>query len=179
MVLPDLTAFESVGIYLDKEWLEALLIEFPNISTHQHILPHFLVSDLKQSADPQTFLPPDILEKHNVTISGPFVLQIYRVEDIGLSALSQIYKIEDSKHGQQIREAINEEEQQDLGFEEQIDNNELVGKKHTCKLILEDGAGRRCFGFELKPIDGICVGMRLGQKVYTLATENFRPSRLW
>ena len=37
--------------------------------------------------------------------------------------------------------------------------------KSMCKVVLEDGNGQRVYAMEVKPIEGIKVGMSLGAKV--------------
>lgn len=37
--------------------------------------------------------------------------------------------------------------------------------KSICKVLLEDGRGERVYGMEVKPLEGIQVGMQLGCKV--------------
>jgi RecQ mediated genome instability protein len=170
-----LAHFASKQLHLSNTYISALVnsIHPLPITVSPALLANFhtsfLNSSLKQSASPQSFLPPSVPNQHGVSISGPTLVQIIHVQDIGTSRLAQLEALEKSitEAGPQGRRVV------DLPADEEADDNPMangtneglsVGKS-ICKVLLEDGRGERVYGMEVKPIEGIKVGMSLGCKV--------------
>lgn len=101
-------------------------------------------------------------------------MQVVAVEDVGVSRVEQIDKIEMAERGemQRGREVIRVVPEGDGvgtqaggGGEAQV---EQKGKTGPCKVLLEDAGGRRVYGIELKAVEGIKGDMAIGAKVCSL-----------
>jgi hypothetical protein len=173
-----LTHFASKQLHLSPNYISTLLasIHPPPTTVTPHLLANlhasFLNTALQQSAAPQSFLPRSVSSQHNISIPGPTLVQIIHVQDIGTSRLAQLEALEKAitEAGPQGRRVI------DLPADEEGDDNNVangpneeinVGKS-ICKILVEDGSGERVYGMEVKPIEGIKVGMSLGCKVAIL-----------
>ena len=96
------------------------------------------------------------------------------MQDIGTSRLAQLEALEKAINdaGPQGRRVV------DLPAEEEREGEEATAEglnvgKSVCKLLLEDGKGERAYGMEVKPIEGIKVGMSLGCKVFSCGLKSF------
>lgn len=178
-----LAYFAQKQIHLSQRYIASLLTTF-TIAPPPPILPAatlstfytaFLNSTLQQSASPQSFLPRSLANQHNTTVSGSTLVQVIHVQDIGTSRLAQLEAVEKALNeaGPQGRRVIDlpvEEEGDDANAQNNPQNEvneEISVGKSICKLLLEDGKGERVYGMEVKPIEGIKVGMSLGCKVFT------------
>jgi RecQ-mediated genome instability protein 1 len=94
----------------------------------------------------------------------PIPVQVVGVEDLGRSKMEQIEALEavergETKRGRELIRVVREEgEERGHGGEEE----RTAG---PCRLILQDAAGVRVYGIELKPVEGIKLGMFIGTKV--------------
>jgi hypothetical protein len=128
----------------------------------------FYEAPLSQSAATTSYLPPNIIEKHNIAIPGPILVEIIHVQDIGLSRIAQLEALEkwENEHGPQGRQVVDlppTEQDDDVG--ETVSAKDSSIGKGMCKVLFEDGGGQQCYGMEVKPIDEVRVGMALGCKV--------------
>ena len=90
------------------------------------------------------------------------------MQDIGTSRFAQLEALEKAieEAGPQGRRVI------DLPATEETEEHLQHGMegiyvgKSICKVLVEDGRGQRVYGMEVKPIEGIKVGMSLGCKVF-------------
>lgn len=113
----------------------------------------------------------------SVTLPGPIAVQVMAVEDVGVSRVEQIDKIEMAERGeiQRGREVIRVVPEGD-GVGTQAGGGGVAGqaeqkvKTGPCKVLLEDAGGRRVYGIELKPVEGIKSDMAIGAKVCSLIT---------
>jgi len=180
-----LAHFASQNILLSERFITALLTSIrPPPSTITPALlstvnTSFLNDSLQTSAAPESFLPANLAQKHNITIPGPALVQAIHVEDIGLSRLAQLEALEKAvtERGPQGLRVV--DLPPDEGEEERpVANGEAEGiniGKSMCKVVLEDGKGQRVYAMEVKPTEGIKVGMSLGIKVPPpkIEKENF------
>ena len=88
--------------------------------------------------------------------------------DIGTSRLAQLEALEKAitEAGPQGRRVVDlpvDEEGEEQPMQNGVEG--LSVGKSVCKVLLEDGRGERVYGMEVKPIEGIKVGMSLGCKV--------------
>jgi RecQ-mediated genome instability protein 1 len=170
-----LAHFTSKHLALSERYIASLLtaIRPPPTTTTPALLTTlqttFLQTPLHQSAAPQSHLPPLLPQKHDVTVPGPVLVQVIHVEDIGMSRLAQLEALEKvtterGPQGLRVVDLPAEEEDERAGVQNGVGEEVSIGKS-MCKVLLEDGAGQRVYGMEVKPIEGIKVGMPLGTKV--------------
>lgn len=89
-------------------------------------------------------------------------MQVVAVEDVGVSRVEQIDRIEMGERGevQRGREVVR------VVLEEGVEGGEGTQRKTgPCKVLLEDAGGRRVYGVELKAVEGIKGDMAIGAKV--------------
>ena len=99
------------------------------------------------------------------------------MQDIGTSRLAQLEALEKAitEAGPQGRRVVDLPVDEE-GEEQPMQNGGIEGLsvgKSVCKVLIEDGRGERVFGMEVKPIEGIKVGMSLGCKVCSLGFERW------
>ena len=136
----------------------------------------FLTSWLQRSAAPRSYLPADLPTQHNVSITGPTLVQVIHIQDIGISRLAQLEALEKAineqgPRGRRVIDLPPEEEGEENPTQNCAANDGLSVDKSICKVLLEDGRGERVYGMEVKPIEGIKVGMTLGCKVALFHTR--------
>ncbi|MCJ1274067.1 hypothetical protein MMC21_001861 [Puttea exsequens] len=127
-----------------------------------------LASDLTTSLAPSSgiCLPEDV---HNVNVKerrlglSPIALQVLAIEDMSKSRWEQIEAIEALERGEGTKgreiirvTATEDDEDADAGVQK-------GGGPH--KLLLQDAAGRRVHGIELKAVEGVGLGMNIGCKI--------------
>ena len=127
-----------------------------------------LASDITTTltASPSTCFPQDAHDANvkERRLSGSVAVQVLAVEDMSKSRWEQIEAIEELERGEGtrgreiIRVAAAEEDDGGAGAPVQ-----RGGGPH--KLLLQDAAGRRVYGIELKGLEGVGVGMSIGCKV--------------
>ncbi|KAI9772073.1 MAG: hypothetical protein M1840_001361 [Geoglossum simile] len=94
----------------------------------------------------------------------PIPVQVVGVEDLGRSKMEQIEALEavergETKKGRELIRVVREEgEERGHGREEE----RTAG---PCRLILQDAAGVRVYGIDLKPVEGVKLGMFIGTKI--------------
>jgi len=170
-----LAHFASKHILLSERFIATLLTSIhPPPSTITPALlstinTSFLNNPLHTSAAPESFLPANLPQKHNITITGPALVQTIHVEDIGLSRLAQLEALEKAvtergPQGLRVVDLPADEEGEEGPVASSAAEGIAIGKS-MCKVVLEDGNGQRVYAMEVKPIEGIKVGMSLGAKV--------------
>ncbi|KAF3941157.1 hypothetical protein ABW19_dt0203542 [Dactylella cylindrospora] len=160
------------SILPSQSWLTTFLsTQKPNLpfqSLCQTALFRLLASEITTSVQgtPGGTFPANILDitAPSRTLKGPIPVQIVGIEDIGHSKLSQLEAIESSERGEktkgkEIIRIVPGEEDTDP------DNLGLSGVRGPHKLLLEDAKGVRVYGIELKPINGVSIGMNIGSKM--------------
>ncbi|KAF6241109.1 hypothetical protein HO173_000903 [Letharia columbiana] len=152
-------------------WLSAFLTTqrpttpFPALT--QTACFRLLASDITQSltTTPSTCFPQDV---HNVNLKerrlgGSIAVQVLAVEDMSKSRWEQIEAIEalergEGTKGREIIRVAATVEDDSAGATVQ-----KGGGPH--KLLLQDAAGRRVYGIELKGLEGVGLGMSIGCKM--------------
>jgi RecQ-mediated genome instability protein 1 len=178
-----LAHFTSKHLALSDRYITSLLTAIrppPTTSTPALLTTlqtTFLQTPLHQSAAPQSHLPPSLPQKHDTSIPGPTLVQVIHVEDIGMSRLAQLEALEKviterGPQGLRVVELPPEEEDEGRAVQNGVGEGVSIGKS-MCKVLLEDGAGQRVYGMEVKSIEGIKVGMPLGTKVPSSPFEAF------
>lgn len=171
-----LAHFASKQIHLSNTFISALLnsIHPPPTTMNPALLASFhtsfLNSSLLQSAAAQSQLPFSLPSEHNISLPGPTLVQVIHVQDIGTSRLAQLEALEKAiteagPQGRRVVDLPDDEEGDDNPTQNGTNEGLSVGKS-ICKVLLEDGRGERVYGMEVKPIEGIKVGMSLGCKVF-------------
>lgn len=171
-----LAHFAAKQLHLSNTYVSTLLnsIYPPPTTIHPALLANFhtsfLNSSLYQSASPQSYLPFSLPTQHNISLSGPTLVQVIHVQDIGTSRLAQLEALEKAiteagPQGLRVVDLPADEEGDDNPTQNGTNDGLSVGKS-ICKVLLEDGRGERVYGMEVKPIEGIKVGMSLGCKVF-------------
>lgn len=177
----------SLHLHPRPTWLTQTLSSQRQLPTGPALLAslkfRILASDITESLQPHANLcfPPathdgDVI---SVTLPGPIAVQVVAVEDVGVSRVEQIDKIEMAERGeiQRGREVIRVVPELD-GVGTQVEGGGGAGVGHgeqkvktgPCKVLLEDAGGRRVYGIELKPVEGIKSDMAIGAKVGSLIT---------
>ncbi|KAL0631931.1 hypothetical protein Q9L58_009185 [Maublancomyces gigas] len=169
----------SLHLHPRPTWLTQTLSSQRQLPTGPALLAslkfRILASDITESLQPHANLcfPPtthdgDVI---SVTLPGPIAVQVVAVEDVGVSRVEQIDKIEMAERGeiQRGREVIRVVPEID-GVETQVEGGgvgqgEQKVKTGPCKVLLEDAGGRRVYGIELKPVEGIKSDMAIGAKL--------------
>jgi RecQ-mediated genome instability protein 1 len=157
--------------------------EFLNtLMTGQRALPPLpaLIATAKVRLLSSDFTQPHVLDSRTLTfppnitnpaikelkLAGPIPVQILGVEDISKSRWEQIEAIEAHERGETTkgREVIR------VAVAEEGDNGAPAlppvargGGPH--KLVLQDVKGQRVYGFELKPVSKVEMGMNIGTKM--------------
>ena len=126
-----------------------------------------LASDITTSliTSPSTCFPQDVHDANikERRLSGSIAVQVLAVEDMSKSRWEQIEAIEalergEGTRGREIIRVAAAEDDDAAGATVQ-----KGGGPH--KLLLQDAAGRRVYGIELKGLEGVGVGMSIGCKV--------------
>lgn len=135
-----------------------------------------LASNFRETlhATTQTCFPEDVHDKHNSVLTGPIAVQIVDISDMGTSLMEQLERIEmgergESKKGHVITRIVEDEGVGEgsapaaTALQKAAEARAKAGGPH--KLLLEDAAGRRAYGLEIKPIEGVSTAMAMGAKV--------------
>ena len=152
------------------EWLSKFLSKQRPSTPVQSLVQtaHFrlLASDITSSLSPHECFPADVSNPQirERKLQASIVIQILGVEDISRSRWEQIEAIEAIERGEGtrgreiIRVAATEEEDDGSG-------GNVGPKGGVHKLHLQDAAGNQVYGLELKPIEGVGLGMNIGCKI--------------
>lgn len=112
-------------------------------------------------------------------------MQVVAVEDVGVSRVEQIDRIEMAERGeiQRGREVIRVVPEGDgVGTQAGTGQGEQKVKTGPCKVLLEDAGGRRVYGIELKVVEGVKSDMAIGAKVCSLLApvgSRIRTYQMW
>jgi RecQ-mediated genome instability protein 1 len=162
---------ESKGLRLADAWLNTFL------STQSSAVP---VSSLKQTAmyrvlhsdiattmqtGPGVVFPANILDASipERKLQGVIPVQVMDIEDIGRSKWGQVEALEAIERGEmtQGREIIRFVPGEDEGSEQPSQ----LPSAGPHKVLLQDAAGCRVYGFELSPVQGVNLNMAIGTKL--------------
>lgn len=171
-------------------WLTQTLTSQRQLPTGPALLAslkfRILASDITESLQPHANLcfPPSANDANaaSVTLPGPIAVQVVAVEDVGVSIVEQIDRIEMAERGeiQRGREVIRVVPEGD-GVGAQAGTEQKV-KTGPCKVLLEDAGGRRVYGIELKVVEGVKSDMAIGAKVCSLFApidSRIRTYQMW
>jgi RecQ-mediated genome instability protein 1 len=134
-----------------------------------------LASDITTSLQPYAnlCLPPTLprAAPQSLTISSDgIVVQVLDIVDVTSSradALDRLEMVErgETMRGREIVRVAPAEADGDGEEDTTAGAGAKKGGKSMHKLLLQDAAGRRIYGFELAPIAGVKVGMNIGAKI--------------
>lgn len=113
-------------------------------------------------------------------------MQVLDVEDVGCSRIEQLERIEMIERGESRKGVVITRIVEDDGVHEGTAATQL-GKQSTKaedsntssgphKVLLEDAAGGRVYGIELRPVDGITMKMMIGTKVRATSPASMNVS---
>lgn len=151
-------------------------------------------SSSSSSSTTSTVLPADVHDPHQPErrLAGPVALQLLDIEDVGTSRMAQIeveqdrlenlgraerFRIvsvdEPTLDGDELQHHLpppQQQQQQDDGVAAPAGGGGGGGgtqrtSKGPHKLLLQDAAGRTCYGLEMEPLPGVRVGMEIGCKL--------------
>ena len=157
------------GLRPTADWLITFLGTQRPTTPLQSLLQtaHFrlLASDITTSLSRDHCLPANTSDVHiqERTLSGEIVVQVLGVEDISRSRWENIEAIEaiergEGRKGREIIRVVPTEN--DDGPQGGVQKG---GGVH--KLILQDARGAVVYGLELKPVEGVGLGMNIGCKM--------------
>ncbi|KAL9127985.1 MAG: hypothetical protein Q9217_003246 [Psora testacea] len=157
------------GLRPTPEWLTAFLSTQRPTTPLQSLVQtahfRFLASDITTSLSRDGCLPTDVANPHfkERNLEREIVVQVLAVEDISKSRWEQIEAIEAIERGEGTRgrEIIRVVATEDGGGTQ--DGVQKVGGVH--KLLLQDAVGTMVHGLELKPVEGVGLGMSIGCKM--------------
>lgn len=159
----------STGLHPNLQWLQTLLANQRPSTPLQALVQtarfRFLACDITESVARDACLPSDINDSQVMErkLFGRIAVQVMGVEDISKSRWEQIEALEAIERGEGTRG------REIIRVAATDDNNEstaapvLKGGAH--KLLLQDVAGNRAYGLELKPVEGVGLGMSIGCKL--------------
>jgi RecQ-mediated genome instability protein 1 len=160
------------GIDANPSWVRAFVGTsrpgVPAAALKQTALFRLTVSDITTTvqSNPNSTFPADVLDasQRERILSGPILVQIIDVEDIGRSRWSQIEAIEADERGETTRgrEIIRVVP----GEDEDSERSSTVTQSHgPHKLLLQDAKGVKAYGLELSAVTGISTSMNIGAKL--------------
>lgn len=153
-------------------WLQSFLSTTrPNTALaalKQTCLFRLLATDITSSLDQPaaSILPADVLRGtvQSRFLSGPIVVQVLDIEDVGQSRWSQVEAIEARERGEMMkgREIVRviEPEDDDSG-----QAAAPVQSKGPFKILLQDAKGLQIYALDLRGIDGLNTNMSMGVKL--------------
>ncbi|KAI5841291.1 hypothetical protein BZA05DRAFT_325384, partial [Tricharina praecox] len=131
-----------------------------------------LASDITLSLQPYAnlCLPPTLPAKAPVSSTLPndgIIVQMLDIHDISSSRSDALDRLEMAERGEVMRgrEVIRVVPGEDNTANDTGSGEARAGTRSMHKLLLEDAAGRRVWGFELEPVVGVKVGMNIGAKM--------------
>ena len=159
----------STGLRPNRQWLQALLATQRPSTPLQALVQtarfRFLACDITESVARDACLPSDINDPQvkERKLYGRIAVQVMGIEDISKSRWEQIEALEAIERGEGTkgREIIRVAATDDNA--ESTAAPRLKGGVH--KLLLQDVAGNRAYGLELKPVEGVGLGMSIGCKL--------------
>lgn len=150
-----------------------------------------LASDITESLQPHANLCFPLSahdsDAKSVTLPGPIAVQVVAVEDVGVSRVEQIDKIEmaergEIQRGREVIRVVPEGDGDGIGTQAGTVQGEQKVKTGPCKVLLEDAGGRRVYGIELKAVEGVKSDMAIGAKVcssFAPLGNRIRTDRIW
>ena len=164
------TQLASKGLRPTSEWLSSFLSSQKNNPPLQSLLQtaqfRLYASDITTTFARDACFPGDLVNPQikEQKLSGIIPVQVLGVEDISKSRWEQVEAIEaiergESKKGREIIRVAAIGDAQDQGGSGHVQ----TGGIH--KLLLQDAAGNRAFGLELRSVEGVGLGMNIGCKL--------------
>lgn len=137
-----------------------------------------LASDLTNTlqTSPQTTFPPATISEPRITsqiLPGPIAVQVLDIEDVGRSRWSQVEALEAQERGETTkgREVVRVLPAEDGGDAAAAAADVISaggGQASSAgphKLLLQDAKGTKVYGFEVKGVQGVGIGMAIGAKL--------------
>jgi RecQ-mediated genome instability protein 1 len=159
------------GLRLTEAWLNSFQstqsTAVPVSSLKQTAMYRVLHSDISTTLQTGSgvVLPPNILDASVAErkLPGVIPVQVIDVEDIGRSKWSQVEALESVERGEMTkgREIIRVVPGEDEGSEPP----RQLSSTGPHKVLLQDAAGCRVYGFELSPVSGVNLNMAIGAKL--------------
>ncbi|KAI9868328.1 MAG: hypothetical protein M1813_005771 [Trichoglossum hirsutum] len=158
---------KSTSLHASPSWINTLLLTLkpaPLPVLTKTASFRLLTTDFTTTLSSRSLtFPPTIydasLPERALPAGCPIPVQVLGVEDLGRSKMEQIEALEAAERGETtkgrelvrvVREEGEEREERTAG---------------PCRLVLQDVAGVRVYGIELKPVEGVKLGMFIGTKV--------------
>ncbi|KAH0606655.1 uncharacterized protein H6S33_003489 [Morchella sextelata] len=161
----------SLNLHLRPTWLSHTLTT-QRLPTGAALLAslkfRILASDITESLQPHANLcfPPSIhdTDTQAQVLVGPIAVQIVAVEDVGLSRVEQLDRLEMAARGEVVRgrEVIRVLPEEDGEAPRVVGR---AGKTGPCKVLVEDAGGRRVYAVELEAVEGVKSDMAIGAKM--------------
>ncbi|KAI9787608.1 MAG: hypothetical protein M1839_000139 [Geoglossum umbratile] len=164
---------KAISLHPSATWVRALLPTLraapPPVLTKTASF-RLLTTDFTTSlSQPKTTIFPSTihdasLPERTLPAGRPIPVQVIGVEDLGRSRMEQIEALEavergETRKGREIIRVVREER------EEGGQGKEEERTAGPCRLVLQDAAGVRVYGIELKPVEGVKLGMFVGTKI--------------
>jgi len=160
-------------------WLTSFLStqnpRVPAASLNRTALFRLLASNITQTLQrtPSTTFPRDIADPTIPTrsLTGPIVVQILDIEDVGRSRWSQIEALEAAERGETrkgheiIRTVPGETETADAGAGTDAEVASAGAGGGPWKLLVQDAAGTRAYAFEMESVEGVGGETAIGAKM--------------
>lgn len=163
----------SLNLHIRPTWLSHTLTT-QRLPTGAALLAslkfRILASDITESLQPHANLcfPPSIhdTDTQAQVLAGPIVVQVVAVEDVGLSRMEQLDRLEMAARGEVVRgrEVVRVLPEED-GEAPRVAPPPRAGKTGPCKVLVEDAGGRRVYAVELEAVEGVKGDMAIGAKV--------------
>jgi RecQ-mediated genome instability protein 1 len=159
------------GLHPADAWLNSFLstqsTAVPVSSLKQTAMYRVLHSDISTTLQtgPSAVFPPNILDASIVErkLPGIIPVQVMDIEDIGRSKWSQVEALESVERGEMTkgREIIRVVPGEDEGTEPPSQ----LSSAGPHKVLLQDAAGCRVYGFELSSVPGVNLNIAIGAKL--------------
>ncbi|PWY92681.1 putative RecQ-mediated genome instability protein [Aspergillus heteromorphus CBS 117.55] len=172
------------SLHVSPTWLHSFITSSTTLQRNtplsaltQTALFRILASDFRDSlttSTPSSLLPADIFDPtvQERRLPGPVAVQVLDIEDIGTSLWSQVEAIERVARGEAIRgreivRTVNVgEEGEDGGVARGPDTAAGGTSPGPHRLILQDAAGTRAVGVEVRRVSGVALNrMAIGAKM--------------
>lgn len=149
-------------------FLPSIRASTPLVAIKKTALFRILATDITASlnvSSSDSLLPARIVDAtvQETKLTGPVVVQVLDIEDIGRSRWSQVEALEaiergETTKGREIIRVVPDANAPDVGIVE-------AKSAGPHKLLLQDAAGTKVYAMELTPIHGVSVQMAIGIKL--------------
>ena len=157
-----------------QEFASSTRLNAPLVALQKTALFRMLTTDITTSLSvtPQLCFPQGLTnsELREQKVSGPIVVQVLDIEDIGRSRWSQVEAIEMEERGEMTkgREVIRVVADADNNNSDPNPPNMPAGGRGSTgqhKLLLQDAKGNKAYAIELESVKGIDQSMSVGAKL--------------